>query len=1147
MLACLQAVLRRAEADEAHIGFPGEGGERRFRGWLVSDFLIELLGWPQDRVVSGERFDVLLCDAEGLPVVTIETKAPRHRTSERERAAFRERLSGYPTLRGAYLTNGASWQRLDLPEMRGSALATLQLDEASAVEAAEFFAPLAAERYGASLAAAGRRRVERSSTHVLQALAADLDESVRDLVDFLVPLFRGLRAGQAGLHASVITANLFDQWCEKSLLPSPRRAFERIADLARAVDARAREFERPLVELGLPQDDARAAAEELAGLPLSARESEDALRRALWPAYDQALASLSAQTAHVLLGRVLLYRIGEDKRVFPERLSGDGLGAALAARQELPGTQAPALDLTERVRANMQTLLPAVYLPGEFDWWAVDRTKRAALQAGERAWLAERDSHFERIVERLLRRLDGYSFSGVDSDVWRNVYQEYLPAEERQRLGGFYTPDELVSLVLDLAGYRSETPDLCSRSFLDPACGSGAFVSTALGRLLEHLERDMPCHGEVHAPGTPEWIRAERLVELCTRRLHGIDLHPFAAFLSTLNALFLLLPWYVTARAKNPALALDLHVFSDDALEKPASERIEPDLFAQLNARVQLQQESRRRYQALLGERFDYVFGNPPWGGVLKGRLAPVYDAGKKKRFAQEYPGTAIGKYDVYGLFVERAVQVLKPGGTFALVTPDTFIDKEWASGLRALLGGTTSVGGGNGAATRVRLCYVVDLNPFGQLFFHAMNTPSLVVGEVVTGAPPEGRCLALLVNPLKFGRETSVRDRRCAVERTVREALATGVGDERGAGDAPRVRGVSLRSLRATAALRWDLAARGPVVTSIARACPSAAELLEMRQGVTPGGHLEVFLLEHEAALALALEEPLVHRAVKGKHLDGWRVRWGGQVLLYPYLTGRQRPQPAFRIDLENIADKSLREAARQARLDDALDFERPIDARERKLLREGLDRGCAEQLLKHRVALGLVAFPRAAAYLVRHYERLSGRVFEGKRFGDSGKQWYEYHRPRDARVMLRKERILCPTLVRAVRFCLDTQGHLSDHACWFLQPGPSTRTRFRELCQALEKALGRPVRERDALKYCLAFLNGPHAQEQLTAGHRPTPKGSYQVNKQKLREIPVALPTSPANARALMGLVDTFLRRAPEPAELHDLARLTEVSERS
>src|SRR3990170_1244874 len=62
-------------------------------------------------------------------------------------------------------------------------------------------------------------------------------------------------------------------------------------------------------------------------------------------------------------------------------------------------------------------------------------------------------------------------------------------------------------------------------------------------------------------------------------------------------------------------------------------------------------------YKEMLLKRFDRVFGNPPWGGVLKGPLAPVYDNLKKQRFAREYPESARGKYDIYGLFLERALQ----------------------------------------------------------------------------------------------------------------------------------------------------------------------------------------------------------------------------------------------------------------------------------------------------------------------------------------------------------------------------------------------------------------------------------------------------------------------------------------------------------
>ena len=130
------------------------------------------------------------------------------------------------------------------------------------------------------------------------------------------------------------------------------------------------------------------------------------------------------------------------------------------------------------------------------------------------------------------------------------MYQHYLPPAERQRLGGFYTPDELIDLVLDLAEYLPASEGLCELSFLDPACGSGAFVANALARLLRHLSLDLPCHAHLHKPRVPEWKRAEAVLELVARNLHGVDLHPFAAFLTTVNVLFLLLPTYAKAREK---------------------------------------------------------------------------------------------------------------------------------------------------------------------------------------------------------------------------------------------------------------------------------------------------------------------------------------------------------------------------------------------------------------------------------------------------------------------------------------------------------------------------------------------------------------------------------------------------------------------
>jgi hypothetical protein len=90
-----------------------------------------------------------------------------------------------------------------------------------------------------------------------------------------------------------------------------------------------------------------------------------------------------------------------------------------------------------------------------------------------------------------------------------------------------------------------------------------------------------------------------------------------------------------------------------------------------------------------LGKRFDFVLWQSPWGGVLKGPLAPVFDETKKRRFRQQYPDAAVGKYDIYGLFLDRGLQILKERGWLGMVTQDTYLEKECAASLRKKLSGT--------------------------------------------------------------------------------------------------------------------------------------------------------------------------------------------------------------------------------------------------------------------------------------------------------------------------------------------------------------------------------------------------------------------------------------------------------------------------
>ena len=77
--------------------------------------------------------------------------------------------------------------------------------------------------------------------------------------------------------------------------------------------------------------------------------------------------------------------------------------------------------------------------------------------------------------------------------------------------------------------------------------------------------------------------------------------------------------------------------------------------------------------------RFDYIVGNPPYVPITG------LDLEEKARFRSAFV-TASGRFDLYVLFWERALGLLKPGGRLAFITPEKYLTVESARPLRRLL-----------------------------------------------------------------------------------------------------------------------------------------------------------------------------------------------------------------------------------------------------------------------------------------------------------------------------------------------------------------------------------------------------------------------------------------------------------------------------
>ena len=180
--------------------------------------------------------------------------------------------------------------------------------------------------------------------------------------------------------------------------------------------------------------------------------------------------------------------------------------AKLTSALALPGASQNIQEFQVNLRTRMRALENGTLflnagienmLAGDFFSWPVD----------DQAW-----SSIAPPLNSLLTQLGQLSFDMTKRnpesvrDLFKGIYQEFVPRELRHALGEIYTPDWLAGHTLDKAGWR------CHNDLLDPTCGTGTFILEAVRRRLMD-ERD---NGERHTAN--EMLQG----------LHGMDLNPLA-------------------------------------------------------------------------------------------------------------------------------------------------------------------------------------------------------------------------------------------------------------------------------------------------------------------------------------------------------------------------------------------------------------------------------------------------------------------------------------------------------------------------------------------------------------------------------------------------------------------------------------------
>lgn len=394
---------------------------------------------------------------------------------------------------------------------------------------------------------------------------------------------------------------------------------------------------------------------------------------------ENAREAFCRETAYIILNRAMFARIAEDKEIVSHtRLSSRGMAGELERDEERPYLDA-LMDTYDRVDDHY----PDLYELGIFDWWWVSKDKRGQFSKTERRKQGDLEDDLDYVLSTVLKRLNRFNFEYVNRDILGHVYEDYLPKKERKELGEYYTPIEVVQFMLDSVDYRPGE-NIGRKTVLDPACGSGTFLTEVTERLIQHFLRKFN-KNNVHELGADE---AQTILERIENNIYGIDINPFAAHITQLNLLFRTIDLYNKITEKDPHYTMDgfeIHVADtlSPTLREQKSGGTDTDTmqsglnqFADYNGRAQAFIEDRNAVDRTKDdEEFDIVVANPPYVRIQN-------LSGAKDTYSAHY-ASAIKNFDIYVPFIERGVEWLTDDGKLAYICPDRLVMADYAEEIR--------------------------------------------------------------------------------------------------------------------------------------------------------------------------------------------------------------------------------------------------------------------------------------------------------------------------------------------------------------------------------------------------------------------------------------------------------------------------------
>lgn len=267
------------------------------------------------------------------------------------------------------------------------------------------------------------------------------------------------------------------------------------------------------------------------------------------------------------------------------------------------------------------------------------------------------------VLAYVVSQLQGYSLLASPVDVKGIAYEEIVGSNLRGDRGEFFTPRNACRMAVEMLDPQAD------QRVIDPACGTGGFLITAMNHALKALrEHEATLWND---PDNPTSYEIEELyrkrAEYLSTCVHGMDLNPALVRAAKMNMVM-----------NNDGAG---GLFRENSLANPHTWEPESAAAVQLGS-------------------FDLIFTNPPFGANIliddvnilsQYELAAVWDTDESGKLSirKDKNGEVVLQTNQPPeiLFIERCVQLLKPGtGKMAMVIPNGILNNPSLEYVRSWL-----------------------------------------------------------------------------------------------------------------------------------------------------------------------------------------------------------------------------------------------------------------------------------------------------------------------------------------------------------------------------------------------------------------------------------------------------------------------------